>query len=187
MRRSAPLLKAMTELVKLFTQIALLRRGPQDLPASMLLLVLTVVGYLVVNLLMYALLPPANPAELHSYPAQLLVDTAFTLLWYVVLLRLAGRPERTLQTSTAVFGLQIVLTPLLCFESWLGPRFAQDTTWAVPVGVLAIVVGVWWIAANSHIVKAALEWTSGLSVVLVILQILASFVLQRELLSVSQG
>jgi len=187
MRRSAPVLKAMTELVKLFTQIALLRRGPQDLPASLLLLVLTVLAYLVVNLLLYALLPPANAAELHAFPAQLLVDTAFTLLWYVVLLRLAGRPERTLQTSTAVFGLQIVLTPLLCFESWLGPRVAQDTTWMVPVGLFAIVVAVWWIAANSHIVKAALEWSSTVSVVLVILQILASFVLQRELLSVSQG
>jgi hypothetical protein len=187
MRRSAPVLKAMTELVKLFTQIALLRRGPQDLPASLLLLVLTVLAYLVVNLLLYALLPPVNAAELHALPAQLLVDTAFTLLWYVVLLRLAGRPERTLQTSTAVFGLQIVLTPLLCFESWLGPRLAQDTTWMVLVGLFAIVVEVWWIAANSHIVKAALEWSSTVSVVLVILQILASFALQRELLSVSQG
>lgn len=185
MRRSAPVLKAMTELVKLFTQIALLRRGPQDLPASMLLLVLTVIAYLVVNLLLYALLPPA--AELRAYPAQLLVDPAFTLLWYVVLLRLAGRPERTLQTCTAVFGLQTVLTPLLCFQGWLGPRFAQDTTWMVPVGLFAIVVAVWWIAASSHIVKAALEWSSTLSVVLVILQILANFALQRELLSVSHG
>jgi hypothetical protein len=49
------------------------------------------------------------------------------------------------------------------------------------------VVGVWLIAANSHIVKAALEWSSTVSVVLVILQILSSFALQRELLSVSQG
>jgi hypothetical protein len=46
MRRSARIAEAMQELVKLFTQIALLRRGPQDLPASMLLLALTIVAYL---------------------------------------------------------------------------------------------------------------------------------------------
>ena len=50
MRRSARIAEVMKELVKLFTQIALLRRGPQDLPASMLLLALTIVAYLVVNL-----------------------------------------------------------------------------------------------------------------------------------------
>jgi hypothetical protein len=177
----------MTELVQLFTQIALLRRGPQDLPASMLLLGLTVVAYLVVNLLLNALLSTANAAELPSYPAELLVDTAFTLIWYVVLLRLAGRRERTLQTSTAVFGVQIVLAPLLFFSTWLWPRFAQDTTWVVPVYLFAIVVGVWLIAANSHIVKAAFEWTWPVSVVLVILQILAGLVLQRELFSTPQG
>jgi hypothetical protein len=182
MRRSAPVPKAMTELVKLFTQIALLRRGPQDLPASLLLLGLTVVAYLAVNLLLNA-----SAAELRSYPAQLLLDTAFTLLWYVALLRFAGRPERTLQTSTAVFGFQIVLAPLLFLSSWLGPRFAHDTTWGVPVALFAIVVGVWLIAANSHIVKAALEWSTALSVMLVILQILAGLLLQRQLFSTPQG
>jgi hypothetical protein len=46
---------------------------------------------------------------------------------------------------------------------------------------------VWLIAANSHIVKAAFEWTWPVSVVLVILQILAGLVLQRELFSTPQG
>ena len=40
----------MRELIQLFAQIALLRRGPQDLPASTLLLALTVIGYLAVML-----------------------------------------------------------------------------------------------------------------------------------------
>ncbi len=187
MRRSAPVLKAMTELVKLFTQIALLRRGPQDLPASTLLLVLTVVAYLIVNLLLNALLSSGSAAELHSYPAQLLLDTAFTLLWYAVLLRLAGRRERTLQTSTAVFGLQIVLAPFLFFSSWLWPRFAQDATWEALVYLFAMVVGVWFIAASTHIVKAALEWSGTVSVVLVILQVLAALLLQRQVFAGLQG
>jgi hypothetical protein len=178
MRRSARIAEAMKELVKLFTQIALLRRGPQDLPASMLLLTLTIVAYLVVNLLLNGLLPP--PAATDA--VHLLIDTVFTLVWYVALLRIAGRPERTLQTTTAVFGFQIVLAPPLFFSSWLLPRFVHDSTWGVPVELFGLVLLVWLVAANSHIVKAALEWSSGASVALVILQILASEVLRRGLI-----
>src|SRR6185437_4413860 len=50
--------KAMKELIQLFTQIALLRRGPQDLPASLLLLAMTIVGYFGINVLASALMPP---------------------------------------------------------------------------------------------------------------------------------
>ena len=50
----------------------------------------------------------------------------FTLVWYVVLLRLVRRPERILQTTTAVFGFQAVLSPLLVISVWLMRRFAQD-------------------------------------------------------------
>jgi len=196
MRRSATVPKDMRELAKLFTQIALLRRGPQDLPASTLLLVFTVIAYLAMNLLMNGLLPPLNPAgaatklkeaDQGSWLAQLLLDTAFTLVWYVVLLRLAGRPERTLQTMTAVFGFQIVLAPLLFFSSWLWPQFAQDLTWRVPITLFGVALVVWLIAANSHIVRAALEWSGGASVALVILQILAGELLRRQLFPTAQG
>ena len=99
----------MKELIQLYTQIALLRRGPQDLPASMLLLALTVVGYFAVNCLVSTVLPPLPG----SWLAQLLVDVAFTFAWYVLLLKFAGKPERFLQTTTAVFGFQAVLSPML--------------------------------------------------------------------------
>jgi hypothetical protein len=190
MRRSARIAEAMKELVKLFTQIALLRRGPQDLPASMLLLTLTIVAYLLVNLLLNGLLPSpvvadaatrVAEAEQPNWSAQLLLDTVFTLVWYVALLRIAGRPERTLQTITAVFGFQIVLAPLLFLSSWLWPRFPHDSTGFVPVALFSIVLLAWLVAANSHIVKAALEWSGGASVALVILQILASELLRRGL------
>ncbi len=158
----------MKELIQLFTQIALLRRGPQDLPASLLLLGMTIVGYFGINFLVSSLMPP-----LKGWPAHLAVDVVFTLAWYVVLLRLAGRSERTLQTATAVFGFQAVLSPLLVISEWLMLRFAQDTTWQLPVALMWLMLVIWVIAANSHVVKAALEWSSAASVALVILQILA--------------
>ncbi len=158
----------MTELIRLFAQIALLRRGPQDLPASGLLLALAVIAYLAVNCLVASFLPAVS-----GWPAHLAIDVAFTLAWYYGLLRVAGHPERNLQTSTAVFGYQAVLTPLLLVSEYLMRRFAQDTTWQLPVALMWLILVVWVVAANSHIVKAALDWSIGASVGLVILQIIA--------------
>src|SRR3979490_274426 len=59
----------MRELIQRLAQIALLRRGPQDLPASTLLLALTVIGYLGVNLVVSSVLPPVQ-----GWPAPVLVD-----------------------------------------------------------------------------------------------------------------
>ncbi len=161
--------EVMREVIRLFVQIALLRRGPQDLPASMLLLVLTVIGYTVVNVVVSTLLPPAS-----AWNAQLLVDVLFTLAWYIGVLRLLGRPERTVQTVTAVFGLQAVVSPLLIASEWLMRRFGQDSDWQLPIAASGLVLVIWLIAALSHVVKAALEWSTAASVALVILQIAAA-------------
>ena len=166
----------MKELIQLFTQIALLRRGPQDLPASVLLLVLTALAYFLVNFVVAGLLPP-----LKGWSGHPLIDIAFTFGWYFVLLRLAGRSERNLQTTTAVLGFQTVLAPPMIISNWLVLRFAQDQTWQLPVALMFLMLLVWVIAANGHVVKAALEWSSLASVGLVILQIFAQELLELAL------
>jgi hypothetical protein len=158
----------MREVVRLYAQIALLQRGPQDLPASRLLLLLTVCGYAAVNALVSTLLPPSS-----GWAAPLAIDIGFMLAWYAALLRLAGRSERFLQTTTAVFGFQALLSPLLIASEWLMRRFGQDSTWQLPIAVAGLALVAWLIAANSHVVKAALDWSSASSVALVILQIVA--------------
>jgi hypothetical protein len=174
--RPAPFPKDMSEFIRLYTQIALLRRGPQDLPASRLLLVLTVAGYFAVNFIVSSLLPPED-----RWRENLLVGTLFTLLWYVLLLRLAGRPERTLQTTTAVFGFQGVLAPLVVICGWLVRRFGEGSPWQLPVVCAGLLVLAWLLAANSYIVRAALEWSATSSVALVILETLAGWLLQSAL------
>jgi hypothetical protein len=161
----------MSQLLRLFVQLVLLRRGPQDLPASELLLVLTLLAYVAVNALLAGLLSTDE-----SWWGPLLVSTLFTLLWYLALLRLVRRPERTLQTVSAVFGFQTLLSPLVIGTEWLLRRLDNDSVWYVSVSCLGLLLLAWVIAANSHIVKAALEWTSAASVALVILQMLAGFV-----------
>jgi hypothetical protein len=170
----------MRDLIALFTQIALLRRGPQDVPASALLLGLTVFGYVVVNIVVSYALPPAKelPAGVRTdWVAPLLISTLFTIIWYAVLLRVVRRPERTLQTTTAVFGFQTVLAPLSVVFEWLMRRFGEDATWQIPITCAGLMLVAWLIAANSNIVKAALEWSGMASVALVILQMVAGWLL----------
>ena len=103
--------------------------------------------------------------------ARSLLDVAFMLVWYFLLLKVVGKSERILQTTTAVFGFQAVLSPVLVASGWLIRRFQQDAVWQVPASLIGLALLIWYIAANGHVVKAALEWSSTASVALVILQL----------------
>jgi hypothetical protein len=167
----------MIEVLKLFAQISLLRRGPQDLPASGLLLSGTVAAYIAVNCLASSAFPPAG-----NWPALLLVDVAFLLLWNALMLQAAHRPERTVQTLTAVFGYQLALAPLLVVLQSLAQRFHGDPVWEGPMAAAGLVLLVWLVAANTRIVSAALDWSTGAGAVLVIVQTLADQLLQSAIL-----
>ncbi len=172
----------MTALARLYAEIALLRRGPQDVPASMLLLVLTVLGYFAVNLLVNW----ALPAPSYPWLPLLGIDIPFTLGWYAALLSLLRRPERVLQTTTAVFGFRAVLAPLTVGADWLVRRFGSEQSWQLPLFVGYTAVVVWMIAATSHVLKAALEWSMFQCVALVLLEIIASGLLAVALVNLAR-
>lgn len=158
----------MTELFQLFTQIALSRKGPQDVPAYPILLALTVVGYYAVNFAMYLLMPVVDSWRLH-----LLVDVFFTLAWYAVLMRAFGKPERYLQTATAMFGYQIVLAPFSIAAIYFTQRYSEEALIQFPAAVIGLAIAIWVIRAGGYVLKAALELPMLACVVLIILQILA--------------
>jgi hypothetical protein len=157
----------MIELVRLYAQIAMLRRAPQDVPAASFVLAMTVIAYFAVNALLNQALQPLPIPWLRP----LLVDMAFIFAWYVMLLRLAKRPERVVQTTSAVFGVETVLAPLLVAVGWAVRRLGQESTWLLPLMFIWIVLVVWMVAANSHILKNALEWPMLACVGLVILRL----------------
>jgi hypothetical protein len=159
----------MKELVRLFVQIALMRQGPQDVPASVTLLAATAAGYFFVNCLVSAVLPPISG----PWFAQLVVDVLFTFAWYALLLTMLRRPERFVQTTTAVFGYQAVIAPLWIASVWAIRQLPEASVWRFPVVLLGLTVVVWLVAANARVLKSALEWAMPASVALAILQILA--------------
>jgi hypothetical protein len=168
----------MTELLRLYGQIALLRKGPQDIPAAGLLLLLTAVAYFTVNVAMVLLLPLLAGPWIQA----LLLDVTFTVAWYWALLRLLGRSERFVQTASAILGYRALLTPLSLASEWLVRRLGEDNTWQLPVSVIYIIVVAWMIIATGHVLHAALEWPMAACVALVILEFIAQWLLMFGLL-----
>lgn len=166
----------MKELLALFAQIAVSRKGPQDLPASWLLLVLTVAGYGIIRFAISTVMPPVDQWRSH-----LLIEIAFTLAWYAVLLRTLGKPERFVQTATAIFGYELVLTPLFVATIYLSRQVKPDDLLYVPLALIALALAIWLIRAGSYVLKAALELPTAACVFLIILQIFAGELLMRAL------
>lgn len=155
----------MKELFGLFAQIALSRKGPQDLPASYFLLALTIAVYWVIR---YAVSLAAPPAE--HWRVHLLVQVVFTLVWYAVLLRVLGKPERFMQTATAIFGAWMLLEPpwVIAVHYWQG--LPKEAVMNEPMAILALAITIWIIRAGSYVLKHALELPLLACVILTILQ-----------------
>jgi hypothetical protein len=157
------------QLLRLFFQIALRRSGPQDLPASPVLLAITVLAFLLANAVTGWLLPPV----VASWFAQLCVEIVLTLAWCAILLRSLQRSERFLQTATALFGYQLIFTPLLIAVSYLMHKIPQESAAFKLVLMVVAVLMVGLIAAGAQVFKAAIEWSTPASVALFILQIVS--------------
>jgi hypothetical protein len=155
-------------LARMYFDIALWRRGPQDLPAVGILLPLTIGAYVLISVA----LGEALPALRAGWAPQVLADTAFVGLWYWALLALARRRERYLQTAAALFGLQCVLAAPSIVSAWLVQRFAHDPTWLAVSYVFAVLVLIWTVAAIGHVLRAALERTLTFCVILAFAQML---------------
>ena len=156
----------MTAILKLYLDIALLRRGPEDVPASRNLLWATLLAFVALN----ALLTLAFRPTTDNWPLQLLVSVGFTLLWYRVLLGLFGRPERYQQTVTAIFGFGCIITPLIVPVSGMMAPLADHPEQAMPWMLLLLPLAIYLLYVTARILRAAIERPMFQCVTLVLLQ-----------------
>jgi hypothetical protein len=163
-------------LARLYFAIAIWRRGPQDLPAVGILLPLTIAAYVLLSAAVGASLPAMRPGWL----PQVALDALFFSLWYWLLLAIAGRRERYLQTAAALFGLQTVIAAPSMVVIWLMQRMAHDDSLRLPVYFAALALAIWTLVAIGHILRSALERSLGFCLILALLQMLV-----EELLLVS--
>ncbi len=159
----------MSSILKLYLDIALLRRGPEDVPASRSLLYATLGAFIALNALLTVTFRPT----VENWLPQLVVTVAFTLLWYRALLALFGRSERYVQTLIAVLGFGCIMTPVLlpavgAMAPYMETEQPGQAMPSVMLLLLPLIVYVLYVSAR--ILHAAIERPMFQCVMLVLLQ-----------------
>lgn len=136
-------------LIRLFLDISLFKKGPQDVPASTALLLLTVLGNLAIGIGLAAM-----DGDLGEAAAQALVGSALLAGFLSAALYLASKTMRCVKTCTAAFGcdtlISVLAIPLLLW--------GQSTPEAMaPVAPLLMVLMLWQMAVIGHILRHALS------------------------------
>lgn len=152
----------MLRILDVFLQIALRRRGPEDLPDSWFLLLLAGLVYVIAQGLLALPVYHASVALARSLVLDLLLLCG--CLWG--LLRLTGHALRYRQTLTAMFGTGALLGAcMIPFNHWLDLAADPGKPAIGPtLGLLAVVS--WSLAVNGHIFSRALSapFAAGLAI-----------------------
>lgn len=145
----------MLVIINFFIELALLRRAPQELPASPALFSVV----LVVGLGAGLLLALTAEAGLGSALLQSLLDLALMLgaLW--VALSLLERRARFLQTATALIGVDTLITLLALLPAGLAQPVNAESGLLALAGMLFLLLVVWSILAAGHILRHAFALT----------------------------
>lgn len=142
----------MFALLQAFFQIVMRRLGPEDLPNSRLLVLLTLVAYVTMQALSIFQVYGWSPVV----PEAVVVDVALLTgaLW--LLLRITAHPDRYRQTLTALLGTGALLTlPLFPLNFWL-QEFTQAGHAAAGPSIAILVFLVWSLTVQGHILSRAL-------------------------------
>ncbi len=148
----------MQTLFKTLYDIILLRKGPEDLPASAVLLVIAVVLWCFTFGLAYAVFEWLDSTRLViAAAASLLAIGAYQLL-----LLITGRSARTLQTQTALIGCGSLISLVYIALLVLSGRFDQQV--AVALEIVAQLASLWSVPVKGHIIGRAIDvhWYVGI-------------------------
>lgn len=172
----------MLALMKVFVDIVFWRKGPQDLPASTLLLALSVAAVLGLNLAIVgvreAFLPP-DPKAPESQVLYALIEPGLVLVWLWLLLALFRKPARFRQSATALMGIGLVLSPVLLGSNLVAVRIGQDSRVASSLAFgIMVVVSVWYLLAVAHILRSTLEMRLFPAIVLTLVFMMAVWFVQ---------
>lgn len=152
----------MVALLNLFWDICLLRKRPQDVPASEDLLKLTLLTYAGSGLL--AILLSLQQAGVGTALLLTLADVALLAALTYAVLYMLGYLARFTQTLTALAGvgtlLQLIATPL---GLWYQRSLVADGAAAMPA-LLWLLLLIWSIAVTAHILRHAFSVSYGFGV-----------------------
>jgi hypothetical protein len=168
----------MLRLAKAFWDIALWRRTPAQLPASLFLLALVAIAAALVEVLS-AFLPPASSDRIFTRIA-LSVGLPLGFAWAVLVL--ARHRQRFLQTGIALLGVGVLAELVLYPIGSLIHVIGSDSLESVPFGILMLVGLIWYLLACANIWRSALDSRLSVGVAISVGYLLLSIVLEQQLL-----
>lgn len=156
----------MFELVKLFFDICLFKKGPQDVPPSYALLYGLIVVYALIGFLVLFLSVGWYEAAL-----QVLVEIALVIGFTKVMLSLTRKPERYVQTASALLGTDALISFFAL------PGIASMTTGRMTLLVFAVMLGlmVWHWLVTGHIIRHAISQSLSFGLGVAFLYILVTY------------
>jgi len=164
-------------LLGVLIDIILLRRGPEQLPASPALLATLVVANIILTSLAAVFMPVTFVAAL----LQATVSAAVLLLWFRSALTFAGKRERFTQLMIALVGVNLLFLPLILplFAALLPYLGKSDPQNPPPVMLMMIVLGIaaWAFFVQIRIVKATFEWPGFFAFLLLVGEVFAALVI----------
>ena len=137
------------ELIVLFVDICLFKKGPQHVPASRFLFGLALVAYWLVGIALLVVETDWPHAALEAFvESALLLGFAWSLLFLV-----AHKTERFLQAATALLATDaLISTPGALLLRWWAARPGEPLLQLALLGLM-----IWHIAVVAHILRHALS------------------------------
>jgi hypothetical protein len=127
------------QFLKVFVDIVLWRRGPQDLPSSMLLVAGTLIAYLLVSGISLLL----DRSSSQGYFVFLVLDPVLLMSWIWIVLKVYRREARYRQTIAAILGASalvtlVMLLPLQVLVEFGSPNPSLATKQILAYGYLTL-------------------------------------------------
>ncbi len=139
----------MQALIRFFVELCLLRRAPQDLPASDMLFRLM----LILDLLIGVLAGVAAGLSAGSSLIQGAVEVALMLGALYLALYLSRHPGRFIQSATALLGSGALIGLLAVVPLSLNPTGSDQTDAATIGAIMLLALMIWNIVVNGHILR----------------------------------
>lgn len=147
----------MQALIIFFVELCALRRAPQDLPASPVLLALVVVANLITGMLVGLVAGLSMGLSL----MQTAIEIVLTLLALDLALRVTRHAGRLLQAGTALLGAGVVLGLVALVPLSLKPTGSQETDLAALGALLLLALLVWNVVVIGHVLRHTFGITLG--------------------------
>jgi len=142
----------MRKLLELYWWIACFRKGPEDVPASPFLAQLTALVYVLVQLPLVFTAQGNGIRVIVNSIGDLVILVVFTWL----LLKIRSKPERFLQTATALLGTGVIISIIAVPLGILALNAAgTEAAFAPSMGLLIIII--WSVGIAAHIFSRAMS------------------------------